>query len=159
MKPKKIIILYSTGGMGHKKAAIALHKKIQEEAKDGVKVEIIDVLEYANRVYKFLYLDAYVFLMKKARWLWGALYVFSNFPVVDRITRKMRGILDYRSLPGFGDMLVAKKPDAVIATHFLLPSIAGILERNKDFHTDTFVVITDYGPHSWWLSTSIELRV
>ena len=155
MKPKKIIILYSTGGMGHKKAAIALFKELEDKVKGEVKVEIIDVLEYANKMYKFLYLDLYIFLMKSARWLWGALYAFSNSPIVDKITHKIRGILDYRSLPGFGDMLVSKKPDAVIATHFLLPSIAEVLEKDKDFHAETFVVMTDYGPHSWWLSDHI----
>ena len=155
MKQKKIVILYSTGGMGHKKAAIALYKEFQEKVGSSMKIEIIDVLEYANKMYKFLYLDLYLFLMKSARWLWGALYDFSNIPLVDRLTSKLRGALDYRSLPGFGKMLIEKKPDAVVATHYLLPSIAEILEKDPEFHADTFAVMTDYGPHSWWLSDYI----
>lgn len=152
---KKIVILYSTGGMGHKKAALALHKAFQERG-NGAEVEIIDVLDYGNRIYKFLYLDFYVFMMSKAKWLWGALYYFSNNPWVEKLTQKARWALDYRSLPGLGDYLVKKDPDAIIATHFLLPSIAGILKQNKGFHAKLYTLITDYGPHNYWLSEYID---
>lgn len=156
MKKKKIIILYSTGGMGHKKAALALFKVFQEMAEE-VDAEVVDVLEYGNRFYKFLYLDFYVFLMTRARWLWGALYYFSNTRIVDALTRGLRGWLDHRSLPGLGEMLIEKAPDAIVATHFLLPSIAGILKKNKDFRARTSTIITDYGPHSYWLSDYIDM--
>ena len=152
---KKIIIIHSTAGMGHKKAAIALLKAFENRGKD-IKVEIIDVLEYANSLYRFLYLNFYVFLMTKARWLWGLLYYFSNISVVNILTRKVRGNLDFRNAPGLGELLIEKAPDAIVATHFFLPSIAGILNEYEDFRSKTFTLITDYGPHSYWLSDHID---
>ena len=152
---KKIIILYSTGGMGHKKAALAVNKAFQERA-DGAQVEIIDVLDYGNRVYKFLYLDFYVFMMSRAKWLWGVLYYLSNNPWVEKLTQKARWALDYRSLPGLGEHLVKQRPDAIIATHFLLPSIAGMLKQHEDFHAKLYTLITDYGPHNYWLSEYVD---
>ena len=152
---KKVIILYSTGGMGHKKAAIAVHKAFQDKAPD-VDVETVDVLEYGNRIYNFLYKDFYVFLMSRARWLWGCLYYFSNSPLVDMMTRGIRAQSDMRSLPGLGSMLAKKAPDAIVATHFLLPSIAGILRKKKGLRSKMFTLVTDYGPHSCWLSDHVD---
>ena len=40
----------------------------------------------------------------------------------------------------------------MVATHFILPSIAGILKKKKYFRSKLFTVITDYGPHTYWLS-------
>ncbi|MEA3489285.1 MAG: glycosyltransferase [Candidatus Omnitrophota bacterium] len=152
---KKIIILYSTAGMGHKKAAIALFKAFREKG-GNADVEIIDILEYGNRSYKFIYFDLYVFFMSRARWLWGVLYDLSNTRVVDLLTRRMRGVMDSRSLPGLVGMLTDKKADAIVSTHFLLPSIAGVLKQNRDFRSRTYAVVTDYGPHSYWLSDHID---
>ncbi len=152
---KKIIILYSTGGLGHKKAAMALLDELKQRPED-MDVEMVDVLEYGNSVYKFLYLDFYVFLMKRARWLWAALFYFSNMLWVDVLTRKLRATLDYSSLPGLGEMLKEKSPDAIVATHYLLPSIAGILKKKEMLTAKLYAVITDYGPHSYWLSDDID---
>jgi len=156
---KKVIILYSTGGMGHKKAAIAIFKAFESKQEDediDVEVEIIDVLEYASRFYEFLYLKFYVFMMTRAKWLWGAGYFLSNIPLVDFLTRGIRGKLDYSGLSGLGDMLVRESPDAIIATHFFLPSIAKILNKRKGFRSKMYTLITDYGPHSFWLSKYID---
>jgi len=155
MDKKKIIILYSTAGMGHKKAAIAIFNAFKKREKD-LDIENIDVLDYANKAYKFLYLDFYVFMMSKAKWLWAALYYFSNIPFVDAISRKMRAVLDYYSLAGAGEMLIRKNPDVIVATHFFLPNIMSILKKTKNFKAKTYTLITDNGPHSFWLSPDID---
>jgi len=152
---KEIIILYSTAGMGHKKAAIALLDAFKCHEPE-IEAKIIDVMDYANAIYRFLYLNFYVFMMSRAKWLWAALYYFSNNPVVDRITRGIRQWTDFHGLPGLGKMLLKKNPDMIVATHFILPSIAGILRKNKNFKSKMFAVVTDYGPHSYWLSDHID---
>ncbi len=154
-KMKKIVILYSTGGMGHKKAAFAVLDAFKRKQAD-VEVEIIDVLDYGNKMYHFIYKDLYVYLMTKGRGLWGFMYDFTNIPFIDRITRRGRGNLDYKSLDGLGRDLRKKAPDAIIATHFLLPSIAGILKKDLKLKAKLYAVVTDYGPHSYWLSDYID---
>ena len=153
-KRKKVIVLYSTGGMGHKKAAIALFEEFKKH--EDIDVEMVDVLDYATPFYRFLYLDMYVYLMTKGKLTWGALYYFSNTGFVDIITRKLRGILDFNSLSGLDDMLKEKKPDAIVTTHFLLPSIAEILKKKVGLRSRMFTLITDYGPHSYWLSDYVD---
>lgn len=154
---KKVIILYSTAGMGHKKAALALEKVFKEKAEGRYETKAVDVMDSAGRLYKFLYLNFYVFLMSRAKWLWGFMYYASNSVLFDIATRKIRGFLDYKGLPKVGKLLLREKADAVIATHFILPSIAGILKKKKYFKSKLFTVITDYGPHTYWLSDYIDV--
>ena len=155
MKKKKIIILYSTAGMGHKKAAFALLDAFKEK-KDEVSCEMIDVLEYGNRFYNFLYKDFYVFMMSRAKAAWGILYDLSNLPVVNMLTRRLREVTDFYSLRRLEKAILESDPDAIIATHFLFPSISRILRKNKCIRSQMYAVVTDYGPHSFWLSNHIN---
>lgn len=151
---KKVILVYSTAGMGHKKAALAVESVIKSVGA-GCEVKTVDIMEYASRAYRFLYLDFYVFLMKKAKWLWAFMFYVSDLRLFDILTRKIRSRMDQRGVPGFGDMLMKEDPDAVVATHFLVPSIACIL-RQRGLRSRIFAVVTDYGPHSYWLSGCVN---
>ncbi len=153
---KKILILYSTGGMGHKKAAVAILKAFQKKAGGDIEVKNIDTLDYGNSFYRFLYINFYVFMMTRGRWLWGILYHLSNNRIADSMLRRVRQSLDLKNLIGFEDMLLKERPDAIVTTHFILPGIAGAIKRYKDFDPRLYVVITDYGPHSFWLSDHID---
>jgi len=152
---KKVIILYSTGGMGHKKAAMALYGAFREKT-GKVEVKNVDTLDYADGFYKFIYSRLYVFLMTKARWLWGLLYHISDFVFVGKLLGKIRPSFEIKSLNGLDEMLFKEFPDAIISTHFVLPGIAGLLKKHKGFNPALYVVVTDYGPHNFWLSKDID---
>ena len=51
---KKIIVIYSTAGMGHKKAALALVKILQEKFRGKCETKLVDLLEYSTSFYRFL---------------------------------------------------------------------------------------------------------
>ncbi|MFH1411735.1 MAG: glycosyltransferase [Candidatus Omnitrophota bacterium] len=153
MSKKKIVVVYSTAGMGHKKAAIAIADVLKE--RQDTEVELMDILDYSSGLYHFLYLDAYCFAMSRGKALWGFLYWLTNIPLIDRLTRGIRGFTDHMNLSAFGRELIKRKPDAVIVTHFLVPSIAGIL-RKKGLNGRIFTLMTDYGPHSFWLSDAVD---
>ena len=141
--------------MGHKKAALALESYMKSTLPE-CDIRTVDIMEYASSLYKFFYLDFYVFLMKKATWLWALMFYISDSKLFDVLTRQIRGGMDYNGLPGFGDFLMKESPDAVVATHFLVPSIASLLKR-KGLKTKLSAVVTDYGPHSYWLSSDIDM--
>jgi len=152
---KKVIILYSTGGMGHKKAAMALNDAFSNKS-DQVTVKNIDTLDFGDGFYKFIYLNLYVFFMTRARWLWGILYYITDLGPIGRFLAKIRPAFELKNLPGLEDMLLKEKPDAIITTHFVLTGIAGVLKQHKDFNPKLYVVVTDYGPHSFWISEDID---
>ncbi len=152
---KKIIVLYSTGGMGHKKAAEAIVEELNLRH-DGFEFKAIDSLEYGNSLYKYIYKDMYVYLMTKGKKLWGFLYRLTNLPFVDKIIRPVREYAETKSIEGLVNALIEENPDAVVATHFNLPNIARFLKRKKAFKGKLYTVVTDYGPHSFWMSEYID---
>ncbi|MFA6636033.1 MAG: glycosyltransferase [Candidatus Omnitrophota bacterium] len=152
---KRILLVFSTAGMGHKKAALAL-EGVMKGMPERCEVKTVDIMEYANRFYRFLYLDLYVFMMKKATWLWAIMFYVSDLRLFDVLTRRLRAKMDHSGVPGFGEFLLKESPDVVIATHFLVPSIAGILKRTG-LKSKLAAVVTDYGPHSYWLSAGIDM--
>jgi processive 1,2-diacylglycerol beta-glucosyltransferase len=152
---KKIIVIYSTAGLGHKKAAMALVKVLQDR-KEKAEVKAIDLVEYASPFYRFLYTHFYVFMMSDGKKIWGLLYRFSNSPFVDYLTRRMREWTDFQNLKSLEKLLEDEAPDAIVTTHFLVPSIARKMKKIKGFNSRIYAVVTDYGPHSFWLSKHID---
>ena len=62
---KKILIVYSTAGIGHKKAALAVKKAFDEMQSPDVETELIDALDYTNSFFKWSYLQAYLMMVNK----------------------------------------------------------------------------------------------
>ena len=151
---KKVTILYSTSGMGHKKAALAIRDEFSKNWPN-VQIDMVDSLEFSNKAYKFFYRELYVFLMSKAKWLWSLMFKVSNNPTFDRITKPIRARLDYNGIKNAALKIAKENPDAVITTHFLLTSTIEILQKELNFTAKTFAIMTDYGPHSFWLSNNI----
>ncbi len=153
---KKIIIIYSTAGLGHEKAAMALLRAFRDRVKGSVEVKAIDLLEYASGFYRFLYTTFYLSLVNHAKCLWAGLYYFPNHPAVDAMTRNLRESLDLRNLKMLKPKLAEESPDAIVATHFLLPGIATGLKQVEGFRSRIYAAMTDYGPHSYWLSPHVD---
>jgi len=141
--------------MGHKKAAIAVFKAFQKRG-NAVTAQNIDTLEYANKFYKFVYNELYVFLMTSGKMLWGFLYYLTDLGPVDAFMRLFKGNTDIKNLPGLAEMITRENPDAIVTTHFVLPSISEILKKKNDLSAKTFVVVTDYGPHAFWIAKDID---
>jgi processive 1,2-diacylglycerol beta-glucosyltransferase len=153
---KKIMMLYCTAGMGHKKAAMALSQIFSARGKGAFDLKNIDTLEYGDKAYKFMYQDFYVFMMTKGKWLWGMLYYLSDMPFLKKFLAGMRRDMDVRELSKLMDLIIKEKPDAIVATHFVLPNIAPALREMKEINPKMYVVVTDYGPHAFWLSDGID---
>lgn len=154
MEKKKILILYSTAGLGHKKAALGINEAIKD--KEGVEVKMIDALEHANKVFRFLYTTAYVFVISKMKWLWGLSFVLTNNRIFDLLTRGARYFFESLSLKSLIPEIRDFNPDAVISTHFVLTSIAEKIRSENDARPKLYCLLTDYGPHSFWLSQKID---
>ena len=64
----KIIIAYVSVGAGHRKAAQAIYNFFKKNKGD-IDVEIIDVAENSSRIFKWLYVKGYYFLINHALFL------------------------------------------------------------------------------------------
>src|SRR3989338_5029151 len=70
---KKVLIVYATGGMGHVTAGKALEEVFAKYHSD-IEIKNVDVISFANRTYKKIFVDGYNWISAHAPWIWGMLY-------------------------------------------------------------------------------------
>ncbi|MBF0493793.1 MAG: hypothetical protein HQL28_01520, partial [Candidatus Omnitrophica bacterium] len=151
---KKIIILYSTSGLGHYNSAKAI-KEVLEKSKD-IDVKLINILDYGNEFFRFLHFKFYVSLMKYAKPLWGALYAFAELPGISMILRKGLHFTDRQNWSGLEKILIEEKPDAIVSTHFFLTSLASAIKKHKDIKPKLYLMVSGFGMHNVWFSREID---
>ncbi|MFA5085162.1 MAG: hypothetical protein WC482_02220, partial [Candidatus Omnitrophota bacterium] len=87
---KKILVVYATAGIGHKKAAVAVKKAYDEMKLPGVEVTLIDALDYTNKFFKWSYLQIYLLMVNKLPTFWGLSYYLTDLPFVDLFVSYIR---------------------------------------------------------------------
>ncbi|MEW6457109.1 MAG: glycosyltransferase [Acidobacteriota bacterium] len=152
---KKIIVSYASAGGGHKAVAEAI-KEALIKLDPSVKIEVIDILNFTSKLFKFFYASGYLFLANRAKYLWGFLYSrkedVSFVSESNKFSRLVMRILARRFISYIKEI----NPDAFIFTHFLPSKIVQDIKERDKLQFKTGVVVTDYGNHSIWLTPGTD---
>ncbi|MDP3791487.1 MAG: glycosyltransferase [Candidatus Omnitrophota bacterium] len=159
MAKKKILVVYATAGIGHKKASIAVKKAYEEMNLPDVEVTLIDALDYTNNFFKWSYLQAYLLMVNKLPTFWGLSYYLTDIPFVDLFVSGLRRINNWASSKKLVSLILDMKPDVVISTHFFASEVIADMKRKGVAHTKLITVITDYRVHAWWISEGTDYYV
>ena len=89
---KKILLVYATAGIGHKKAAMAVKKALDELSPRDVEVTLIDSLDYTNDFFKWSYLQLYLMAVNKLSNIWGFMYYLTDNKFVNIVVSRLRRI-------------------------------------------------------------------
>src|SRR3989338_8522857 len=114
---KKILIIYATAGIGHKKASMAVKKAYDEMALPDVEVTLIDALDYTNDFFKWAYLQAYLLLVNKLPMFWALSYYLTDCPLVGLIVSKIRRLNNWANSKKLVKYLLDTKPNVILSTH------------------------------------------
>ena len=155
---KKILVAYATAGIGHKKAALAVNEALKESSHN-LDIKLIDCLEYTNPFFKRIYCATYLLLINKLIFLWGFFYYLLDIKFVHFLfypIRRLSHIVNSMRLVNF---LRSYKPDVVISTHFLLPDVCDYVKKKYGLKMYVINVLTDYRPHSFWISDGVDCYV
>lgn len=150
----KVLITHVSAGAGHRKAAEALYEYLRENRPD-LELKLIDILDYTNPIFKFLYSSVYIFVISKLPYVWYFFYRFS-FYFSDNILRYM---IDYLNCLSFAALLKREKPDFVLSTHFLASSVITIFKKKASFNLKLISVITDYNLHPFWVGEGVDIYI
>jgi processive 1,2-diacylglycerol beta-glucosyltransferase len=156
---RKILILYATAGIGHKKAALAVKAALDEIAPKDTEVTIADALDYTNAFFKWSYLQAYLFMVNKLPTFWGIAYYLTDNYFVNLLVCYLRRLNNWMNSFVLVKYLQASKPDVVISTHFFASEVIGELIKNGGLNSRLITVVTDYRLHSWWLAPRTDTYV
>jgi processive 1,2-diacylglycerol beta-glucosyltransferase len=147
-KPLKVLILSSSGGAGHLRAAEALHRTAQSIDLP-MRTENHDCLDFTSPTFKRMYAGTYLQLVNKTPELWGYLY-----EKAEKKPYRKKGLIrlfDHFNYSRYLRFLKSSKPDAIICTHFLpFISISNVI-RARGIEMPIFAVTTDFDVHQYWV--------
>lgn len=152
----KIVITYAYAGVGHKKAALAIEKALAAGQGAGVEVKNVDILDYANALFKVSYPNVYLFLINKTPTFWGLFYYLLDSRGVDFFMAPVRRFIHRLNCKGFIEFIKAENPDAVVSTHFMASEIVSGLKDRGEYKGKLVNVVTDFIAHSFWMARSSD---
>jgi processive 1,2-diacylglycerol beta-glucosyltransferase len=155
----RILIATVTAGAGHVQAAAAL-----EEAWNTFRprdtVQRLDVLDFAPKLYRKVYVEGYIKLVEHAPELWALMFKKTDNPTLMRKLSRLRRTLGRLTTSRFARRLSVARPDAVLCTHFMPLEILGAARRGqRSNRKPPFVasVVTDFEAHALWMDPDVDL--
>ena len=146
---KKILIFYGSYGGGHLSAAKSIRDYIEENYSDS-QVELVDCVEYVNKLFNKLTTKAYKDFSKNARWIWKHLYYDSESGSLSRICNTINRLMAIK----LNRLIQEFQPDLIISTHPFSSQMCAILKGKGKLNCKVATILTDYAPHNQWLVKS-----
>ncbi len=145
---KRVLIMSTSAGSGHIRAAEALAAKFRAHPGVG---EVIneDALKYTNALFSDFYSKFYATLVESAPTLLGWWYDQSDEPWK---TDTMRLALDRLNTAPLVKFIRDFAPDITVCTHFMPAGVISHLISGKKLDTQLSIVVTDFDFHALWLS-------
>jgi processive 1,2-diacylglycerol beta-glucosyltransferase len=153
----RLILLLSTSvGAGHTRAAEAVEAALREIAPD-VETTHVDVLSLTNAMFRRIYGTAYLDLVNKMPHALGYFYdLLDQEPSPSHRSDRLRRVVQRMNLGRFIRLLKSKSWDAVVNTHFLSADIIAGLKQKDEFPPPQTTVVTDFEAHRLWANEPCE---
>jgi processive 1,2-diacylglycerol beta-glucosyltransferase len=152
----RILVLYASGGIGHRRAAQALVQAFQQRGAEEVQIE--DALDHGATIYRQLYTGFYHELSEKAPALWEYAYRLTDKTEKDdtHFVNELRIFLDRLAVTELDELVSAFKPDAIVCTHFLPMHVLGHYKQKGKLRVPLYGVVTDYTGNAKWVCPEID---
>lgn len=145
----KILILYGSYGGGHKSAANAIKKHIEENYEE-FNVTAVDCIEYISKIINKITTGAYNEMAKKAPWAWKRVYFGSEKGFLSKISNGMNKLMAKKLY----HLIEEKNPNIIVSTHPFATQMVGRLKRKGKINCKVSTIMTDFEIHSQWLQES-----
>jgi len=145
---KRVLIISTSAGTGHVRAAQALEK---EFARDRRVAQVLheDALDYTNKLFREFYSTLYMRLVRAAPDVLGWVYRASDEPWKGEAVRTQLDRLNTQKLV---KVIREFDPHITVCTHFMPAGIIGHLMEKGALKTHLSIVVTDLDCHAMWLS-------
>jgi len=143
---KKVMIFYAAYGGGHLSAARSIKENIETNYTN-VEVQLVDCMEYVNKVVNKVTTKAYSEMAKKAPRTWGRVYWNSQKGPLATFSTASNKVLSIK----LNKLLENFQPDVIISTHPFGTQMCAYLKKLGKLNAKIATVMTDYAPHDQWL--------
>ena len=142
----KVLLFYAKFGGGHLSASNALKEAIEVQYPN-VEIEMIDFLEYANKVLNKITTGAYNEMARKAPIVWGEVYNHSNKGPISRFSKTANMVLAIK----LKHLIKEIDPDIIISAHPFSTQMCAFLKKHNKINLKLANVLTDFHSHDQWL--------
>ncbi|MDO8662445.1 MAG: glycosyltransferase [Candidatus Omnitrophota bacterium] len=154
----KVLITYASAGAGHRRVAEAVYNYLKQNRPE-IKLEMVDILDKTNALFRFDYTKGYTFLVRNAVALWHFAFWLTEFKALRPWIRFIASLINRINTRGFASYLIQEQPEYLISTHFLPSEIACGLKERKKIKSAVITIITDFGVHPFWVCEGTDLYV
>lgn len=152
----KIDILHATAGEGHRKIAIAVQDCLTRLGREGLKVRLLNCLDYTTVAFQRTYAPFYYWAVRRVPKLWGGSYEALDHAWVYQPLRPLRALSNSLHAKKLLEDIVANQPDVIVSTHFLPPEILGRAKEKGLIKSKMITVISDFYPHTFWVNPGTD---
>ena len=146
----KILVLSASAGTGHTRAAEAL-RSYASAAQASIEATHLDALQFVTPLLRFIYTDAYIFLVRHAPTLWRHCYRTTNVAKRDGFGHRVRRWAERVNSRSLLAEIARQKPDLIICTHFLPAELLSRALAAGDADYPVWVQVTDFDLHRMWV--------
>ncbi len=152
MEKKRVLIISTSAGTGHVKAAEALEK---EFARDDRVAKVIhaDALKFTNKLFRDFYSTLYTKLVRSAPEVLGWVYRASDEPWKGDAVRTQLDRLNTQKLIRF---IREFDPHITVCTHFMPASLISHLIAKGELDAHLSIVVTDMDCHAMCLTRRVD---
>ncbi len=153
MKNPFILILSTSGGAGHMRAADAL---LQAARCSGlpVRAEHYNCLDFTSKAFKRFYSQSYLSMVNHMPQFWG--YLYSQSERQPYTKKGLLAVFDHFNYQRYIQYLTGLKPDAILCTHFLPYISISERARRSQITAPFFAATTDFDIHQLWVDAIVS---
>lgn len=154
----KALITYASSGAGHRRVAEAVYNYLKEHRPE-LGLELTDILDKTNALFRFDYTKGYSFLVRHAVALWHFAFWLTEFKLWRPLTLWIAHLIDEANTRKFSAFLIRENPAYIISTHFLSSEIAASLKLRGKIKSIVITIITDFGVHPFWIWPGTDMYI
>jgi len=151
----RVLIATVTAGGGHLAAAAALEEAWRRLRPNDV-LEKVDVLDFASKLYRKIYVETYVKVVEHAPELYAMVFKATDNHEEVRKANNFRRSFAHHTNKGFVKYLRQFRPDIVLCAHYLPLEIIGHGDDKGGPKPFTVSIITDFEAHAFWLEPTVD---
>ena len=152
---KKVLIIATSAGAGHIRAAQALEAAFHE-IRPGLEILNIDALAYVLKPVRRIYAGGYLAMVNKTPTLWGYLYETTDREDAKSKTKQFFEFLQNLNANRLLRFVGKTAPDHIVCTHFLPVNVLSGWMKKKGIEIPLSVVMTDFDVHELWVNPGVK---
>ncbi len=154
--PRRVLILSSSVGAGHMRAAEAIECAVRR-LDPAATVENLDVLKFTNGFFRMAYAESYIGMVNYMPSIFGICYdLLDRKPSRAQMGERIRRMMQRFNLGKFLRHLKRGSWDVVVSTHFLPAEIIAGLKRRGKLKIPQVIAVTDIDIHRLWVNEPTE---